>query len=327
MSHSVTLVELNQLSKFFDERNNSLNWSSVFVLPGWLQAWWDSFGSNFTALPLLIHSDREVIGFAPLKLSGKKASLIGDNSVCDYLDFTIADGAGEAVASALLDYLSSRGICELELETLRPGAVALTCVMPEALRRGWHVNSYALDMSYETELPKSYGDYLISLESRYRRDLERKLRNIETFAPVRLEVLHDSNIGEADLLDFFGMMSESRYDKSLFLTDEMKRFFSGVALAMASCGAMRLAFLCLGATRVAATFFFDYGDRIYLYNSGYLPQYTSMSVGLISKLFTIRFAIDEGKKVFDFLKGSEVYKSRMGGKRVQLMRCDIRIPG
>ena len=70
---------------------------------------------------------------------------------------------------------------------------------------------------------------------------------------------------------------------------------------------------------------FDYNGCIYLYNSGYDPQYVGLSAGLLSKVYAIQDSIEKGKKRFDFLKGAEPYKGHLGGKEVPLYRCQIAI--
>jgi CelD/BcsL family acetyltransferase involved in cellulose biosynthesis len=92
---------------------------------------------------------------------------------------------------------------------------------------------------------------------------------------------------------------------------------------MSAYGMLRLAFLEVGLARVAGILYFEDDARIYLYNSGYVPQYANMDAGLVSKLYCIRQAISEHKKVFDFMKGPEVYKTRLGGHEIGLSRCVI----
>ena len=70
---------------------------------------------------------------------------------------------------------------------------------------------------------------------------------------------------------------------------------------------------------------FDYNDSVYLYNSGYDPRYSSLSVGLLSKVLLIKDSIQRGRKRFDFLKGSEPYKYHLSGKEVPLSSCQITI--
>jgi CelD/BcsL family acetyltransferase involved in cellulose biosynthesis len=323
VTYSVVLEKLENLARYYAQPQNALRWPSVFMLPGWLDAWWQSFGTGYMAQPLLVCRDGEIIGVAPLKMKDGVASFIGDNSVCDYLDFITAPSAEEPFATALLDYLKSQGVRILLLETLRPDSVACVSVAQEAQRRGWALDISCIETSDEMELPSDWDNYLASLRSHQRRDIERKIRQLEKVAPLRLEVLCDTMAGETELDTLFHMMADSRRDKGQFLTENMRTYFYRLASALAGYGLLRLAFLYAGVVRVAGVLYFDYHDRIYLYNSGYVPQYAGLNAGLVSKLYVIRQAIADGKKVFDFLKGPEVYKTRLGGRRIDLLRCNI----
>jgi CelD/BcsL family acetyltransferase involved in cellulose biosynthesis len=48
-----------------------------------------------------------------------------------------------------------------------------------------------------------------------------------------------------------------------------------------------------------------------------------LSVGLLSKVLCIKDSIERGKKRFDFLKGREAYKYRLGGREVPIYNCQI----
>ena len=250
---------------------------------------------------------------------------MGDNSVCDYLDFITVQGKEQAFSGALLDYLSSKRINNLVLETLRPDSVAARYVVEEAKTLGHDVSCSQIDVSFEMPLPSTWEEYLASLESRHRRDIERKIRQLEKVADVRFSILRDAEVGQAELALFFEMMAGSRRDKAQFLTPGMRDFFAGLVHAMSAYGFLRLAFLDVGKARVAGILYFEYNGRVYLYNSGYDPQFADMDVGLVSKLYCIRQAIESGIKEFDFLKGSEVYKSQLGGREVKLSRCVVKL--
>jgi CelD/BcsL family acetyltransferase involved in cellulose biosynthesis len=79
----------------------------------------------------------------------------------------------------------------------------------------------------------------------------------------------------------------------------------------------------LGDKPVAATMCFDYKDTVYLYNSGYDPDYGWLSVGVISKALCIKDSIEKNKKRFDFLKGAEGYKYHLGGHELPLYKCSV----
>jgi CelD/BcsL family acetyltransferase involved in cellulose biosynthesis len=122
---------------------------------------------------------------------------------------------------------------------------------------------------------------------------------------------------------FFRMFVESRQDKAAFLTGPREAFFRQMAASLAEAGLLRLGILELDGKPVAQIICFDYNNCIYLYNSGYEPQYVSLSVGLLSKVLAIKDSIERGKQKFDFLKGAEPYKYRLGGQEVPLYRCLI----
>lgn len=323
MACSVSWEKLENLGKYFHNEENNLRWPSVFVLPGWLEAWWKSFGSGYQQLVLVVSENSEVIGIAPLKVKDGTASFIGDNSVCDYLDIIVSSGKEDVFSDCILEHLKGVGIESLVLETLRPDSFAGHNVVERARLSGRMVSCSPIDVSFEMFLPSAWEEYLVSLESKQRRDVERKIRQLENVAEVRFDVSCNHEVGKAELNTFFSMMADSRRDKAQFLTADMRAFFENIVSAMSDYGLLRLAFLSVGVAKVAGILYFEYNDRIYLYNSGYNPQFADMNVGLVSKSYCIRRAISARKKVFDFLKGPEVYKSRLGGRETELSRCVI----
>jgi len=109
------------------------------------------------------------------------------------------------------------------------------------------------------------------------------------------------------------------------MTEEMSTFFRSVTKAMAEAGLLSSGIMKLDTTPVAAIIAFDYNDTVYLYNSAYDPQYSSLSVGILSKALHIRDSIQRGKKRFDFMKGTEHYKYHLAGREVSLSHCQITI--
>ncbi len=318
-----TLKGFDQFEALYQDKSNGLRWPYVFSLPGWASAWWKHFGADYELLILTLRQKEQLVGIAPLKKQGRTASFIGDASVCDYLDFIVAPGKETVFAEMLPGECAARGIATLELATLRPDSVAAKYVLPIARGHGFMADCRESDISYEMALPDSYEEYLANLDAKQRRELLRKQRNLEMEAQADLRVLQGRGVSDRDMDPFFSFMSESRSDKAGFLTETMKGFFKDMMRAMSSYGFLRLGFLGLGVKEVASVLCFDYNNVMYLYNSGYDPAFAGQSVGLLSKLACIRRAIEQKSRVFDFLKGAEVYKARLGGQRVSLSSCRI----
>jgi CelD/BcsL family acetyltransferase involved in cellulose biosynthesis len=97
-----------------------------------------------------------------------------------------------------------------------------------------------------------------------------------------------------------------------------------MASAMAAAGLVRLFMLYCNRKPVASVFCFDAGSQLYMYNSGYDPSYANLSVGLVSKVMCLRWAIENGKQGLDFLRGNEPYKYDLGATDQDIYRLIVR---
>ncbi|MEA3510654.1 MAG: GNAT family N-acetyltransferase, partial [Actinomycetota bacterium] len=70
--------------------------------------------------------------------------------------------------------------------------------------------------------------------------------------------------------------------------------------------------LSVAGTPVAAAFVFTDTDALYLYNSSYAEDASDTSPGIVLLTSMIERSIDDGVRRFDFLKGDEQYKYRLG---------------
>jgi CelD/BcsL family acetyltransferase involved in cellulose biosynthesis len=304
---------------------NRLDWNSIFVLPAWMQAWWQEFGRGEKPYFLNVKQGEETIGIAPLLRQGKTASLVGNADVCDYLDFVVVPGQEKDFFNTLLDDLKIRGVTQLDLGAVRPESTVMTSLMPLAREKGYEVSTAQEDVSVELALPDTFDKYLAALESKQRHELNRKFRNAAAEGKLNYRIVSGPVELNKTLEEFFKMFTESRHDKAVFLTTNMATYFRALLDAMAGIGLARIGVLDLDNVPVAMVMYFDYRDCLYLYNSGYDPRYESLSAGLLCKVMGIQAGIESGKKVFNFLKGNEIYKYRLGGKEVPLYRCGINI--
>ena len=56
----------------------------------------------------------------------------------------------------------------------------------------------------------------------------------------------------------------------------------------------------------------------FLYNSGYDPNFSELSVGLINHAYSIKLSIEQNIKIFDFMRGDERYKYHLGAEDTRL---------
>jgi len=325
MSYTIKEESFTSLSAYWSGATYNLRWNSVFVLPAWLQTWWQMFGSEADLYLRSVWKDKGIVGVAPLLVRGETASIVGSGDVCDYLDFIVAPGREQDFFTVLLDGLEHEGIKYLELGSLRPDSTVLTDFAELAEQRGCQLVSNKIDVSLELDLPSTWDDYLAVLTGKQRHELKRKLRRLREAGSVDYHCVK-VNRDSRDLMDtFLELFSLSREDKADFMTGQMESFFRLLAGAMAEIGLLRFGILELDSIPVAMTMGFDYNGTAYLYNSGYHPGYSYLSVGLLSKALGIKDSIQMGSKKWDFLRGGESYKYDLGGREVPLYTYHVTI--
>jgi CelD/BcsL family acetyltransferase involved in cellulose biosynthesis len=321
--HTISSKSFESLTSYWLTSPHPLRWDCIFVLPHWLEIWWNEFGAKGDLYLCAVRKSGVVIGIAPLLLRDEEAFFIGSDDVCDYLDFVVVPGREHDFFNILLDDLSRRGLSLLNLRPLRPDSTVLTHLVDIARERGYEVSCSVEDVSLELDLPPTWDEYLGMLKQKQRHEVRRKLRRMREAGEVNYRIIDDTR-DLPDAIDIFlELFRKGKAEKAFFMNAERESFFRSMAKAMAHAKLLRLGILELKALPIAAVMCFEYNNAIYLYNSGYDPQYSSLSVGAVSKIFSIRESIERGRRTFDFLKGAEDYKYRLGGKEIPLHGCQI----
>ncbi len=288
--------------------------NSIFMTPLWQKIWCNQFveKSNLKILRLPLNAD---LGIAPLMIKNGTISLIGSTDLFDYRDFVVPRGLEKEFYIAILDQINLFDWKSIKLSSIREDSPTLNTFASIAKNNmGYDIQILEEDVSPGMNLPNDWEEFISNLPKKDRHELRRKIRRLERYGEVGFQVLTNSADVKINISDFFSLMKKSRLDKAEFLTDERESFFRTISTELSNINQLRLYFLELNGIRVAATLGFEYNNNFYLYNSGYDPEYSSLSVGLISKAYCIKDAIENEMTYFDFLRGSESYKYHLGGK-------------
>ena len=288
-----------------------------FSTPQFGEAWWSVFGRSGEAeleLLGLENGSGELVGLAPLKRCGGHWTFAGDHEVSDYLGPAAAVGQERAVAEAVLELLDEAGARSAEFRGIEPGS-GWVSAFQVAADRGWRIEIADEAVCPTVEFEGGWDEYLASLRSRDRREVRRKLRPLRQLrGAVAFEALESPEAVAARMPEFMAMMAESRGDKAVFLTDEMRVFFERLSASLAAAGSLRLYVLSVSGEAAAMVLCFVARNQLLLYNSGYAPKFRELSAGLASKVLCIRDATERGMSSVNFLRGDEPYKYELGGK-------------
>jgi CelD/BcsL family acetyltransferase involved in cellulose biosynthesis len=293
-----------------------------FLHPAWLQVWLAEWANDRE--PVILRAGGAP-AYAALLRDDDRLTFLGDSSVCDYMDFVLPEGASDADYEGVWAAVRDEEWSELELWGIAAHSPTRAQVERLAAASGYSVEAVEEDIAPRVTLAATWEDYLAGLGKKDRHELRRKLNRLANSGrAVSLRVLSSQSEVAAAMDDFLRLHRASRADKAEFMTPAMETFFRRMASVLAGEGLVRLFMLDLDGAPVATVLCLDAGSWLYMYNSGYDPAFSALSVGVISKAHCLRWAIENGKQGLDFLRGNEPYKYDLGGVGRPVYRLTVR---
>ena len=289
--------------------------STFFDQQVWHKVWWSEFGNDFQLKVLAAYSDSGSVELiAPLMVDGNEISFLGSTDLVDYHDFLFKEPSDANCIQLLMEVIHGMTeINKISLESLPESSSTIIRFRSYAEQLGWQVEIAQEDVAPRIELPSTWDDYMTNLRKKDRHELRRKFRRLKQAGDVRQVELISPNDVENAMGDFIRLHRMSTAGKEQFMSGQRERFFHNVAVELAKQGLTRLCFLEVNNERVATSLSFVCTGVRYLYNSGYNPAHSNLSVGLLNHALAIKSSIESGHRVFDFMRGSEAYKYHLGG--------------
>ena len=299
--------------------------ASIFLSPQWQEVWWENFsaGREMTGFSVPA-AEGGVNALASLARNDGAIGFVGAPDTFDYNDFIIRPGFEEHFYATLLDVIGDWEWDELFLDSLIEDSPTLGHLPDRARERGYVVEVEYEDVTSGVSLPDDWEKYLGLLSKKDRHELRRKLRRLDSQTDWRWYCVTDPDEVMRNFDEFLDLMRMSRTDKEEYMTPEREGFFRSMARRMAELDRIRLFFMEMDGAKAAASLCFDYEGSRLLYNSGYNPELSYYSVGLLLHAMCVKDAIEGGLDYFDFLRGPEPYKAHLGGSQKSLYRIVVK---
>jgi CelD/BcsL family acetyltransferase involved in cellulose biosynthesis len=297
----------------------------------WQKTWWTHLGEGELFLIAVRAADGQLVGLAPLfrldEITHTSLCVVGCVDVSDYLDIIVARGQETPVYAALLDALAGPDApswSKWELCNIPEASPTLSVLSEAARAHGCTTAQSVQSVCPVIRLPDTWDDYLAGLSKKDRHELRRKIRRAQEAGKTTFSITHGEDLLDADLDDFIELLIQSSPDKADFMDKSMRAFFHAAGHAAQRAGWLQLAFMEVDGVRAAAYMNFDYNRHVMVYNSGLdTDRFGHLSPGVALAGWTIRHAIEQKRAVFDFLRGDEEYKYRLGATDTHIYRLSI----
>ncbi len=307
---------------------------NIFSTWEWQSSWWKAYEAGDLWVVTVRDDADRLVGIGPwfiqtLPDGERVVRSIGCVDVTDYVDVIADPEYADAVYPLLAQHMKEQrgrfdrvNLCNIPeaSPTLRQFSAALEA-------QGFAVEIELQEVCPVIQLPGDYETYLEQLDKKQRHELRRKVRKAESEAVINWAIVDEKyDLGE-ELNAFLKLMAASQKQKAEFLEDPKNlAFFKLVMPIIFERGWLQLSFLCINGQRAASYLNFDYNNRILVYNSGLLPDaHSALSSGIVLLVYNIQHAIELKREVFDFLRGNETYKYRMGAMDTRVFKVKAKL--
>lgn len=290
-----------------------------FLRHEWVRTWWDCFGAGGRLHILIVRAGEKILAIAPLMR--ETAQMYGvpvrrvrflQNDHTPRTDVIIAERPDEsyrAIWNALLNDPDHWDV--LQLNQLPNDSGTRDHVSTLAAASGFSTGLWQSGDSPYLELTGTWDEYLAGLSAKFRSNIRNRMSRLTKIGEPALEVLRDgaaiqSACEDAWRLEASGWKREA--GTSISSDPAVNRFYSLLAERATERGWLRLLFLTVGGRRIATSYGASYRNRLFLFKTGYDPEYATCSPFKILTYLAIRDAYAEGLTEVDFLGDTEPWK-------------------
>jgi CelD/BcsL family acetyltransferase involved in cellulose biosynthesis len=290
--------------------------ASPFQSPEWLLAWRRRFlAEGLRAIAL--RRGQRLAALAPFFVyrdaAGRRQLTLLGNGLSDRLDVVCAPQDRPAVAAALGAALRASAAWDVcDFRDLPEGSPLLAVDLGSVRRESLEPEEPCPELALPAD-PDAVG---ADLPRSRRTDLRRCARRLAETGEVSV-----TRAGAADLDEHLealrrlhGARWRARGEAGVLAEDEVMAFHRQAAAALLARGWLRLQALRLDGRIIAAHYAMHRGARACSYLHAFDPAFAALGPGWLLMAESLRGAVREGVRVFDFLRGREPYKYAWGAK-------------
>lgn len=290
--------------------------TNPFLRHEWFRTWWDCFGDSRALHIISVREDGRLVAIAPLMreqvqmygLPIRKLDLI-HNDHTPRADFIVDGDRFPAIWSALRESMADWDV--LQLSRIPRGSATLTAIQQHAESERCKTGTWQGDVSPYLTLTGTWDSYHASLPAKFRSNLRNRLSRLTRIGEPRLEVLEGAAAierGREDALRLEASGWKRESGTSICSDPAVQRFYTLLSEHPAAQRWLRLMFLTVGDKRIATSYGACYDRRLFLFKTGYDPEFAACSPFKLLTFYAIQAAYAEGLQELDFLGDAEPWK-------------------
>jgi CelD/BcsL family acetyltransferase involved in cellulose biosynthesis len=300
--------------------------ATVFNSPGWQQAVTDYFVRPGRLRIVTVRRGDALLAVFPLALHAASVLETPGKWVSDYLDPLVDPAAARQCWPLILDLLndlwdwSTRGLVFHNIPDTSSIRSILKAIAPDY---EFEYQETVVDSAPYLLLPDTWEKYLDTLSSKQRRNQKKNLRTAETDAKARWLTLNTMDQITPALERGVAGLCQAEGSKGRFSRAYLSGFLRRVVPAIVAQGDFYMHELWMQGKPAAWHFMLRSRDGPMGYNAAFDASLRDLSPGSTSFAMAIRSAIEGKSPKYNFLRGSEEFKIRLGCKSIDLLKISL----
>jgi CelD/BcsL family acetyltransferase involved in cellulose biosynthesis len=291
-----------------------------FLRHEWVRTWWDAFSTPSSRLHIqVVRANGRVTAIAPFmrdtvtmyRVPAHRVRFIHNDHTprTDVIVAEDAEASYRAIWRALREDDGRWDI--LQLSQIERDSQTHPTFRQFAAADGLRTGIWRSSDSPYLQITGGWDVYLKSLPAKFRSNLRNRLSRLTRLGTPALEILTDRRAIEAAAEEAYRLESSGwKSDAGTAITSDpaVHRFYTSLIARGTSAGWLQLLFLKVGDRRIATSYGACFDNRLFLFKTGYDPEFATAAPFKILTSLAIQEACARGLTEVDFLGDTEPWK-------------------
>jgi CelD/BcsL family acetyltransferase involved in cellulose biosynthesis len=319
---TASIAEFKESRVIWNKLAAAMSLPSIFCTWEWIYTWWEHFGDNYNPAIFFVFKGAELKGILPLAsqdtilnrawLTGRILTYCGSMEVApDHVDIIASPEDAPHCLAAINAYLSTEYTewDVLHLSHVSEASRLITWI--NDAKFSFRTNTRAVSVSPFITLTEGFDKYFETFNSKKRYNFKRIEKKLNEQYGIKYYSYDTLKYEEA--LDTLFALHEQRAKRkkieSTFNKEHFVKFHHDVVRRMAATDWVWFKVLGNDERVISVLYGFAFGKKVDYYQIGFDTEWEQHSPGTVLMLNVIKEAFSKNYEEFDFLRGSEQYKS------------------
>lgn len=335
-ARTASIAEFKESRDVWNRLASAMPLPSIFCTWEWIYTWWEHFGDSYDLVILFVFKEEELKGILPLAsrdvilnrawLTGRILTFCGSMEVApDHIDLIASHEDAAPCLAAINNYLSTE---YKEWDVLHLSHVSEANNLVKWLDDAdvsFQTNIREVSVSPFITLTEGFEKYNKTFSAQRRNHFKRMEKKLNKQYGVKYFPCHPLKYQET--LDALFALHEQRANRkkieSTFNKEPIMKFHHDLVRRMDATDWVWLKALGSDEKLISVWYGFAFGKKVDYYQIGFDTQWEQHGPGKVLMLNVIKEAFSKNYDEFDFLRGSEKFKSEWTENTRSLLTANI----